>query len=145
MVEVDPDEKNGCIVEFRCRQPETLRSEEFRGFAKELCAQIMDKGAKFVARTEVPWELVRSEERAHRVEAEKTYATSEHVDDYIHDKMAAWYQEVCLLEQPFAKDPKRVVGQVLEALQARLGDSLELRRFSHYAVENGSARQATGG
>lgn len=104
---------------------------------KDLCAHILQKGARYVARTDVPWELVRTEERAHRAAAERTYATSEHVDDYLAEKMAAWYQEVCLMEQPFLKDPKKVVGQVLESLQTRLGDSIELRRFSHYSVVDG--------
>lgn len=90
-----------------------------------------------MSRTDVPWELVRTEERAHRAAAERTYATSEHVNDYLEEKMSGWYQEVCLMEQPFVKDPKKVVGQVLESLQNKLGDSIELRRFSHYAIENG--------
>lgn len=137
LAEVDAEEKNGCLVEFRCRQPETLRKEEFRAFARDLCAQILQRGARYVSRQDVPWEMARAEERNYRVTAETTFATSDRIDDFLLEKMSAWYAEVCLLEQPFLKDPSKVVGQVLEGLQQTLGDQIELRRFSHYSLSDG--------
>ncbi len=137
LAQVDPEEKNGCLVELRCRQPETLRNSDFREFAQELCAQIMERGARYVARADVPWETIRAEERAHRTTAETTFASSERIDDFLLEKMSAWYAQVCLLEQPYRKDPSRVIGQVLEGLQHTLGDQIEVRRFSRYDVADG--------
>ena len=137
LAEVDPDEKQGCLLELRCRLPETLRREEFRAFARALCQQLLERGARYVSRQDVPWETIRNEERAHRTTAETTFASSERIDDYLLEKMAAWYGEVCLLEQPFIQEPKRVVGQALESLQHAVGDQIEIRRFSHYVVTEG--------
>jgi len=104
-----------------------------------LCAQILERGARYVARQDVPWESIRSEERSHRATAESSFASSERIDDYLLEKMSAWYAQVCLLEQPYRKDPSRVVGQVLEGLRHTLGDQLEVRRFSRYDLSDGQA------
>lgn len=136
LAQVDKEEKKGCLLEVRCRQPETLSNPEFREFARELCAQVLEKGARYVARQDVPWETIRTEERAHRTTAEASFATSDRIDDYLLEKMSTWYSQVCLLEQPFRQDPARVVGQVLEGLQQALGDQIEVRRFSNFDVGN---------
>ncbi len=119
---------------MRCRQAETLRNPEFREFVREICGQILEGGASHVARKDVPWETIRAEERTHRAEAEGNFASSERIDDHILDRMSAWYARICLLEQPYRKDPSRVVGQVLEGLQHSLGDQIEIQRFSRYDI-----------
>lgn len=134
LAQVDDEEKRGCLIEVRCRQAETLRNPEFREFIQEICGQILDDGACYVARQDVPWEAIRAEERSHRSEAETSFASSERIDDYLLDKMSAWYAQVCLLEQPYRKDSSRVVGQVMEGLQHVLGDRIEIQRFSRYEV-----------
>ncbi|HXE73237.1 MAG TPA: hypothetical protein VNO81_11320 [Candidatus Nitrosotenuis sp.] len=135
LTHANSDGKAGCLVEIRCQSKETLRNGTFAQFARDLCEHILASRPIWVSRTDIPWEKVREEERLIRADAEKRFATSDHINDFLQEKMNAWYQKVCLMEQPFYKDRSKVVGQVWQNLSEALDDYIEIRRLACFAVE----------
>lgn len=143
VAQVAPGEKDGCLLELRFQRQETRDSKLLREFARDLCTQILKCAPLWVCRNDIPWERVRAEERRHRSRAEREFATSERIEDYLVERMSLWYSQVCLMEQPFYRDPSRLVGQVWQSTRRLLGDELEVCRFERYTIDEKVAPSGT--
>lgn len=127
----------GVLVEVNCETDFVAKNAEFRAFVKDIAMQIAAMAPKYVRREEVPVEEVEKER-----EILRTQALNEGKPEHIVDKMVAgrlekYYQQVCLLEQPFIKDGDKTIEQLVKEQIARIGENISIRRFVRYELGEG--------
>jgi len=124
--------KIGVIVELNCETDFVARNEEFRALAKDLSMQIAATNPMTVSAEDVPAEVV---ERERAIFAEQVKDKPENIIERIVDgKMKKFYEEQCLLDQDFVKDPDRKVGELVRELSGKVGENITVRRFARFAV-----------
>lgn len=127
----------GVLVEVNIETDFAAKNEEFRSFVKDIAMQIAAMSPQYVRREEVPAEVVEKEK-----EILKAQAMNEGKPEHIAEKMVAgrlekFFNEVCLLEQPFIKDSDKTVEQVLKEKIALIGENINIRRFVRFEKGEG--------
>jgi elongation factor Ts len=126
--------KIGVLVEVNCETDFVARNEEFQAFVKEVALQIAASHPLFIKREDIPQELIEREKNiylAQMKESGKPEATWEKI---IKGKLEKYYQEQCLLEQAFIKEPSISIQDLLSQKIAKLGENLTISRFTRYQL-----------
>ncbi len=129
--------KIGVLLEVNCETDFAARNEGFQQLVKDLAMQVAAAGPLYVRREEIPAELVQKE-----LELVKQQLRDQKKPEAMLEKIAAgkldrFYSEVCLLEQPFVKDDKKKVGDVVTEAVAKIGENIQVRRFTRFALGEG--------
>jgi len=125
--------KVGVLVEVNCETDFVAKNEQFLAFLNDLCLHVCAANPMAVRRDEVPAETVESEKSIAR--AQVTGKKPDHViEKIVEGKLAKWYADRVLLEQPFVKDPDRTVQDLLTGLIAKTGENIVIRRFARFEV-----------
>jgi len=103
--------------------------------------QIAAANPRYIRSEEVPQEEVEKEREIYRQQALESGKPEKIVDKIVDGKMERFYSEVCLLEQAFIKDPDRKVADILTEAVARLGENIQVKRFSRYHLGEGTLQE----
>jgi elongation factor Ts len=124
--------KVGVLIEVNCETDFVGRNDEFRAFVKDLCLQIAAASPLYVSREEVPEAEVTKERdiAAAQVQGKPPAA----VQKIVEGKLDKYYATVCLIDQPFVKQPEKTVKELLTQLIAKIGENIQVRRFVRYQV-----------
>ena len=122
------------LVEVNCETDFVARTPEFQAFAHDLAMQVVASQPQYVRREEIPPEVIESEKATYRQQFLDEGKPEHIVDRIVEGKMAKFYEEACLLEQPFIKDGDSKIGDLVTALIARLGENVVVRRFTRFQV-----------
>lgn len=117
----------GVLVEINCETDFVARTEDFKTFAKDVAMHIAAANPEYLKSEDVPAEVVASEKDIYRKEVEGKPA--EIMEKIVEGKLAKYYEQVCLLSQPFVKDPDVTVGKLTTDLVAKLGENIVIRRY----------------
>ncbi|GFP23067.1 elongation factor Ts [Candidatus Hakubella thermalkaliphila] len=123
----------GVLVEVNCETDFVARNEEFRAFVHDLALHIAASNPLFVSRQDVPDSLLSQEKEIYRKQA-LSEGKKENVVEKIVEGKNKFYGEICLLDQPFIRDPEKTVEQLLIEMIARMGENIEIRRFTRYQL-----------
>jgi elongation factor Ts len=124
----------GVMVEVNCETDFVARTEEFRRFAHEVALQIAAANPRFVDAADVPAEVLEAE-RARARERAREEGKPENVWDRIAEGMLEkFYAEACLLRQPYVRDDKRTVGDLLKEAITTTKENILIRRFTRWEV-----------
>jgi elongation factor Ts len=124
---VHGDGRIGVLVELACETDFVARNAEFRELAKEIAMQVAAMSPRVVAPEDLAEEVLEAERRLYRQQAaDKPDAVRERI---VEGKLEKFYQEVCLLSQPYVRDDSRTVGDIVKDAIAKLGENIEVRRF----------------
>ena len=129
---VHPGGKIGVLVEINCETDFVARTAEFQALLKDVAMQIAAANPRFVRREDVSVEESDKEKAIYRQQALESGKPEKVVDRIVEGKMERFYSEVCLLEQPFIKEPERKVSDILNDAAARLRENIQIRRFARY-------------
>lgn len=124
--------KIGVLVEVNCETDFVARNEEFKNFVKDLTMQIAACAPAYLKREDVPQEVIDKE--ADIIKEQNKNKPPQALEKIIEGKLNSFYQETCLLEQPFIKDPKIPVKDLLISLIAKTGENIAIRRFTRYQL-----------
>ncbi len=123
----------GVLVEVGCETDFVAKTDKFQEFAKDLCLQIVSsEGTRWVSIGEVPEEAKEAELEVYRSQAADKPAEVQ--DKIAEGKLRKWYEEVCILQQPYFRDEKQTVEQVRAALSSEMGENIEIKRFASYTL-----------
>ncbi len=126
--------KIGVLVEVNCETDFVARNELFQAFVKDVSMHIAASNPLYLRREDVPPEVVEKEREIAKAQL-KEQGKPEHIWEKISEgKIDKFFKEICLLEQPFVKDPDKSVGQLTTDAVAKLGENIQIRRFSRYQV-----------
>lgn len=120
--------KVGAMVEVNCETDFVARTDEFQKLARELAMQVTAASPRYVTREEIPAEALEEQRRLFAAELGNKPAAA------MDGKLAKWYQEVVLLEQPFIRDESRTVRDLITEAVARIGENIQVRRFARFRI-----------
>ena len=124
--------KIAAMVELGCETDFVARNSDFQALLKEVCMQVVASSPVAVRREEVPENLVEREKDIYR--AQTTNKPDNIVEKIVEGKMRSFYEQACLLEQPWMRDPKRKVQDLVNDHIAKLGENIVVRRFVRYQL-----------
>jgi elongation factor Ts len=126
--------KIGVLVEINCESDFVARTDEFQNLAHDLAMHIAATDPRFLRKEEVTPEVLAREKDIYRAQALASGKPEKVVDKIIEGKMEKFYEEVCLLEQHFIKDPAQTVSQVVASAIGKLGENITVKRFVRFKV-----------
>jgi elongation factor Ts len=124
--------KVGVMLEINCETDFVAKNEEFKAFARDICLHIAASAPTCVSREEVPEADIEKEKEIATAQAEGKPAQA--IQKIVEGKLSKYYSQVCLMEQPFVKDPEQTIKDLLTAKIAATGENLIIRRFARFAV-----------
>ncbi len=129
--------KIGVLVEVNCETDFVARTEGFQTLVKDIAMQIAAAAPQYVRREEVAAELVAKEMEIYKAQARDSKKPEAIIEKIAQGKLDKFYKEVCLLEQPFVKDDKKSVQEVVTEAIAKIGENISVRRFARFVLGEG--------
>jgi elongation factor Ts len=126
--------KVAALVEINCETDFVARTEEFQALAKDLAMQVVATRPNWVRIEDIPAEILHHERESYRLGLADANKPANLIDQIIEGKLVKFYEENCLVEQPFIKDESVKIKDLLTALIARLGENIVVRRFARLEV-----------
>ncbi len=127
-------EKIGVLLELNCETDFVARTDEFHALAKDICMQIAASDPRYVSRDEVPENVIKSEKEIYLKQA-KEQGKPDHIAEKIAEgKLEKFFSEVCLLEQPFIKDPNQTVEDVIKLAISKFGENINIGRYVRFEI-----------
>ncbi|BCS80756.1 translation elongation factor Ts [Anaerocellum diazotrophicum] len=133
----------GVLVEINCETDFVARNEEFRQFAKDIAMQIAAANPKYVSREEVPVDVIEKEKAILRQQALNEGKPENVVDRIVEGRLEKFFEEVCLLEQPWIKNPDMKIKDLLTEKIAKIGENIVIRRFARFERGEGIEKAAS--
>ena len=122
----------GALVEVNSETDFVSKNEEFRTFVRDIAMHIVAANPKYVSRDEVPADVVESEKEILKAQALNEGKPAAIVDKMVEGRINKFFEEVCLLDQPFVKDQDKTVQEVLNEKIATIGENIVIRRFVRF-------------
>lgn len=126
--------KVGVLLELNCESDFVAKTDAFRQLARDLCMHVAAASPLFVGRQEVSEEYLSKEKEILGAQVEGKPA--EIVEKIVAGKLEKVYAQVCLLEQPFVRNPDQTVKDVITEQIAKLGENIVVRRFTRYQISD---------
>jgi len=128
--------KLGVLLELNCETDFVARTDDFRELAHDLAMQVAATNPRYLTPGEVPPEVLERERQRHQEELREE-KPEDVIERIVEGKLQKYYQEVCLLEQPFIKDEGLTVRDLITSKIAKLGENIRVRRFARFELEEG--------
>lgn len=128
-------DKIGVLVELNCETDFVARTDDFKNLAKDIALQVASMNPQYLAPEDVPAAVVEKEREIYmeQIEGDKPEEVKQKIVD---GKVNKFYEEVCLLKQPFFKDDKMTIEELITANIGKMGENIQLRRFSRLALDD---------
>jgi len=126
--------KIGVLVEINCETDFVARTEEFQGLIKGVALQIAATNPTYIQREDVPADKIEREKAVYLGQAKEMGKPEAAWGKIVQGKLDKFYQEQCLLEQSFIKDPNITIKEILTGKIAKLGENISIARFTRYQL-----------
>src|SRR5438067_7626242 len=126
--------KIGVLLEINCESDFVARTDAFKELLHDISMHIAASDPKYIRREDVTAEDFEREKEIYRSQAAATGKPANVVEKIVEGKMSKFYEEVCLLDQPFIKDQTIGVGQLIASKIGKLGENISVRRFARFKV-----------
>jgi elongation factor Ts len=131
---IHPGEKLGVLLEINCETDFVARTDDFRNLAKDVAMQVAASNPVAIKREDFPAELLEKEKEIYKAQVLKEGKPEKILDKIVQGKLEKYFQEFCLLEQPFIKDEDRTVKQRIDETIAKLGENITVKRFVRFRL-----------
>ena len=129
--------KIGVLVEINCETDFVAKTEEFQTFVKNIAMHIAASNPQYIRREEIPVGVLEKEKDIYRTQALESGKPAKVIDKIVEGKLERFYSEVCLLEQTYIKDSDLTVKEVFDAMIAKVGENITIRRFARFQLGEG--------
>jgi len=128
--------KLGVLIEVNCETDFVARTEAFQGLLKDLGMQVAAANPAYVAREDVPGEVIEKEREIYRGQLADQKKPAQVIDKIIEGKLEKFYAESCLMEQPFIRDPsgKTRLRDMVDQATSKMGERIVVKRFARFQV-----------
>lgn len=135
--------KLGVLLEVNCETDFVARNEAFQQFVKDISMHVAASSPRYVGRDEVPAAEVDKEREILAAQVEQSGKPANVIAKIVEGRLNKFFQEVCLLEQPFVKEPDKSVEQLLNEVVAKIGERIVIRRFVRWQLGEGLEKRST--
>lgn len=126
--------KIGVLVEMNCETDFAARGEDFRELVRGVAMHIAAAAPRFVRREEVTEQILADEREIAREQALASGKPEKVVDKIVEGKLDKYFSQHCLLDQAYVKDPEKTVGQLVAEAVGRIGENIQIARFSRFVL-----------
>jgi elongation factor Ts len=126
--------KIGVLVEVNCESDFVARNEEFQELVKNISLHIAATDPRYVSSEEIPTDVIDGEREIIRGQFKDSNKPPEIVDKIVEGKLKKFYEEVCLVDQPFVKDDKTTIGKLIASYIAKFGENIQINRFARFEI-----------
>jgi elongation factor Ts len=126
--------KIGVMVEVNCESDFVAKNEDFQDFAKNIAMHIAATSPVGIAPEDVPAAVVEKEMEIYRGQAKEMGKPEKMLDKIAEGKMAKFYKDNCLLNQPYVRDPNLSITDLLNDTIAKIGENISIRRFARFQI-----------
>lgn len=124
----------GVLVEISCQTDFAANSVEFRKVTRDMAMHIAACHPRYITPEDVPETVRETEKEIYRKQIEKENKPAEIVEKIIEGRLNKFYEQVCLLNQPFVKDPDKTIAEVLSELRAKMNEIITIKRFVRFEI-----------
>ena len=126
--------KIGVLIELNCESDFVARTEDFQELLRDIAMHIAAVDPRFVSREDVTEADIEREKDVYRAQAAASGKPANIVEKMLEGKLAKFYEEFCLLDQPFIKESSQTIAQLIASKVAKLGENISVRRFARFKV-----------
>jgi elongation factor Ts len=127
----------GAMVEINCETDFVAQTDKFQRFAKDVAMHIAAANPKYLSEDEVPEEEVAKEREILKVQALNEGKPEKIVEKMVEGRLKKFYKEICLLDQPYIKDPDMTIGDLVKEQIMDIGENVKIRRFARFEMGEG--------
>ncbi len=128
------DGRVGVMVEVNCETDFVARTQEFRTFAHEIALQIAANNPQYIRPEDIPQEIITQVREDYRRRALQEGKKEQVIDKIVDGRMQKFYEEKCLLLQPYIRDEEKKVGDLFQEIISTIGENISIRRFARWEV-----------
>lgn len=132
----------GVLVEINCETDFVAKTDGFKALARDIAMQIAAANPLFVRREEVAEEVLEHEREVLRAQALNEGKPANIVEKMVVGRIEKYYKEICLMEQPFIKDPDKTITQIINESISKIGENISIRRFTRYQLGEGIEKKS---
>jgi elongation factor Ts len=129
--------KVGVLVEINCETDFVARTDDFKNLAREIALHIASASPLAVDKTGVPTDAVDKERRIFEEQARQSGKPEQIIAKMVEGKVESYYKDVALLSQPWVREPKKSVGDLIKETSAKVGENIVVRRFVRFQMGEG--------
>lgn len=129
--------KIGVLVEVNCETDFVAKTDEFKALVRDIAMQVAAARPQYVAREEVPADVVAKEKEILAAQAANEGKPEKIIQKMVEGRIEKFYKEICLLEQPFIKDPDKTIKDLVTEKISKIGENISVRRFVRYELGEG--------
>jgi len=129
-----PGNRVAVLLEVNCESDFVAATDDFKGLVHQLALHIAFSNPRYIRLEDIPADVVEAQRTAFRAEAAASGKPESVLDRIVQGKLDKFYDEVCLLRQPFVKDDKVKVGDLVTSAIAKIGENIVVRRFVRYEL-----------
>ena len=126
--------KVAVLVEVNCETDFVARTDDFKDLGKSIAEHIAATAPIAVDKDEVPAEKIESERRIYEQQVRESGKPENMIAKIVDGKVEAYYKDVCLLYQPWVREPKKTIGELVKEVAAKTGENIKVRRFVRYQL-----------
>jgi elongation factor Ts len=126
--------KIGVLIEVNCESDFVARTPDFQELLKDIAMHIAATDPRYIRKEDVTSEDLEREKDIYRAQAAQTGKPAPVIEKIVEGKMSKFYEEVCLLEQPFIKEQTVTIAQLIAQKVGKLGENIVVRRFARFKV-----------
>lgn len=127
----------GVLVEVNCETDFVAKTDQFQSFVRDIAMQIAASNPLYLSSEEVPQDTIDKEKEILRIQAINEGKSEKIVNNMVEGRIKKYFKEVCLLDQPFVKDPDKSIADYVKEQIAALGENITIRRFTRYEMGEG--------
>jgi elongation factor Ts len=130
------------LIELNCESDFVARTDDFQDLLKDIAMHIAAVDPRYVGKDEVTPADIEKEKEIYRAQAAASGKPANIIEKMLEGKMGKFYEEVCLLEQPFIKEQSLTIAQLIAQKVAKLGENISVRRFARFKIGEPTATVA---
>ncbi|MDD2413763.1 MAG: translation elongation factor Ts [Eubacteriaceae bacterium] len=129
--------KIGVLVEVNCETDFVAKTDEFKQFARDIAMHIAASNPKYLCEGDVPEEEVNHEREILKIQALNEGKPEKIVEKMVDGRIKKFFKEICLLDQPYVKDPERTIEELVKEQIMKIGENVKIRRFARFQMGEG--------
>lgn len=126
--------KLGVLVEVNCETDFVARNDDFKNLTKDIAMQVAASKPLYVRREDVPADILAQEKEIYLNQAKASGKPEKVLEKIVEGKLEKFYEEVCLYDQPFIKDPNSKIRDLVNQAVGKMGENIQIRRFVRFQV-----------
>lgn len=131
----------GVLVEINCETDFVAKTDDYKALCRDIAMQVAAAKPEYVTREEVPTAALEKEKEILRAQALNEGKKEAIVNRMVEGRIEKYYKEVCLMEQPFIKNPDQTVKGMINEAVSKIGENISIRRFARFEMGEGIAKR----